>query len=241
MLSLVLGASTHIRVDALGLYLWPRLRRLLDEAPHRSHCGPLRLLGVVQVVMGLLAIATLPLYGAMFDAMTWIMKGVARTETGYALYHVSSHFIALAIMFPATFCAVMTLPLITYALLRRGYGEKSIGAVYSANTLGAILGVFAAAHLGLPLLGLKNLIAAGAAIDALLGVYLLWRAARAAAARPYLGPAISVAAALRPFGPRSGFPGWRQIIRPRPALSSLRPRPAAWRFRRQRAAWSRWR
>jgi SAM-dependent methyltransferase len=138
----------------------------------------MRLLGVVQVAMGLLAIATLPLYGAMFDAMTWIMKGVARTETGYALYHVSSHVIALAIMFPATFCAGMTLPLITYALLQRGCGEKSIGAVYAANTLGAILGVFAAAHLGLPLLGLKNLVAAGATIDTLLGVYLLWRAAR---------------------------------------------------------------
>ena len=179
MLSLVLGASTHSFELMLSAFIFGLacggywVKRRIDRT-----ADPTRLLGVVQVVMGLLAIATLPLYGAMFDAMTWIMKGVARTETGYALYHVSSHVIALAIMFPATFCAGMTLPLITYALLRRGYGEKSIGAVYAANTLGAILGVFAAAHLGLPLLGLKNLIAAGAAIDTLLGVYLLWRAAR---------------------------------------------------------------
>jgi len=179
MLSLVLGASTHSFELMLSAFIFGLacggywVKRRIDRTR-----DPTRLLGLVQVVMGLLAIATLPLYGAMFDAMTWIMKGVARSETGYALYHLSSHAIALAIMFPATFCAGMTLPLITYALLRRGYGEKSIGAVYAANTLGAILGVFAAAHLGLPLLGLKNLIAAGAAIDSLLGVYLLWRAAR---------------------------------------------------------------
>ena len=179
MLSLVLGASTHSFELMLSAFIFGLacggywVKRRIDRT-----ADPTRLLGVVQVVMGLLAIATLPLYGVMFDAMTWIMQGVARTETGYALYHVSSHAIALAIMFPATFCAGMTLPLITYALLRRGYGEKSIGAVYAANTLGAILGVFAAAHLGLPLLGLKNLVAAGAAIDTLLGVYLLWRAAR---------------------------------------------------------------
>ena len=178
MLSLVLGASTHSFELMLSAFIFGLacggywVKRRIDRT-----ADPTRLLGVVQVAMGLLAIATLPLYGAMFDAMTWIMKGVARTETGYAFYHLSSHAIALAIMFPATFCAGMTLPLITYALLRRGYGEKSIGAVYAANTLGAILGVFAAAHAGLPLLGLKNLIAAGAAIDTLLGVYLLWRAA----------------------------------------------------------------
>jgi len=179
MLSLVLGSSTHSFELMLSAFIFGLacggywVKRRIDASE-----DPTRQLGAVQVAMGLLAIATLPLYGTMFEAMTWIMKGVARSETGYALYHVSSHAIALAIMFPATFCAGMTLPLITYALLRRGHGEKSIGAVYAANTLGAILGVFAAAHLGLPLLGLKNLVAAGAAIDMLLGVYLLWRAAR---------------------------------------------------------------
>ncbi|MEI6414405.1 MAG: hypothetical protein WCP34_09115, partial [Pseudomonadota bacterium] len=169
MLSLVLGASTHSFELMLSAFIFGLacggywVKRRIDATS-----DPTRLLGIVQVVMGLLAIATLPLYGVMFDVMTWIMRGVARTETGYVLYHLSSHAIALAIMFPATFCAGMTLPLITYALLRRGYGEKSIGAVYAANTLGAIIGVFAAAHLGMPLLGLKNLVAAGAAIDTLL-------------------------------------------------------------------------
>src|SRR6267378_4428744 len=83
--------------------------------------------------------------------------------------------------------ALVTLPLITYALLRSGNGEESIGAVYSANTLGSILGVFFAAHVGMSLLGLKGLIAAGAAIDAGLGLVLLWRVAE--------GPRLRVGAA----------------------------------------------
>jgi len=202
MLSLVLGASTHSFELMLSAFIFGLacggywVKRRIDRTP-----DPTRLLGFVQVAMGLLAIATLPLYGAMFKVMTWIMQGVARTETGYALYHLSSHAIALAIMFPATFCAGMTLPLITYTLLRRGYGEKSIGAVYAANTLGAILGVFAAAHLGLPLLGLKNLVAAGAAIDTVLGVYLLWRVTRGQGYRlPALAGSVVALALVLAFG-----------------------------------------
>src|SRR6266699_3384600 len=178
MLSLVLGASTHsfelmLSAFILGLACggyW--VRRRID-----SIGDPVRFLGIVQVAMGLLALATLPLYGQMFGLMRAVMNGLAKTDTGYTLFLLSSHGIALAIMFPATFCAGMTLPLITFALL--GHGEKAIGAVYSANTLGSILGVFAAAHIGMPLLGLKGLISAGAVLDVALGLALLWRLAHA--------------------------------------------------------------
>ena len=178
MLSLVLGASTHSFELMLSAFIlgiacggyW--VRRRID-----SIADPMRFLGVVLTVMGLLALATLPLYGEMFGVMQLVIQALARTDAGYALFLVASHGIALAVMFPATFCAGMTLPLITYVLLRGGRGEKAIGAVYSANTLGSILGVFFAAHLGLPLLGLKGLIACGAALDATLGLVLLWRLA----------------------------------------------------------------
>src|SRR5262249_60448256 len=133
-----------------------------------------------------------------------VIQALARSDAGYALFLIASDGIALAIMFPATFCAGMTLPLITYALLRGGQGEKAIGAVYSANTLGSILGVFFAAHIGMPWLGLKGLIACGAALDAGLGVALLWRVAGG----PRPGPA--PAAAWPPPSPAvlaGGAPG----------------------------------
>ncbi len=176
MLSLVLGASTHsfelmLSSFILGLAfggLWVRKR--ID-----SIAEPIRWLGTVQVAMGLLALATIPVYGQMFGVMQAVIKGLAKTDAGHVMFLASSHGIALAVMFPATFCAGMTLPLITYVLLRSGQGEKAIGAVYASNTLGSILGVVLAAHIGMPYLGLKGLIVAGALIDVTLGLVLLWR------------------------------------------------------------------
>jgi spermidine synthase len=78
-------------------------------------------------------------------------------------------------MLPATFMAGMTLPLITLALLRSRLGEKSIGHVYAANTLGGIVGVAVAIHLALPVLGLKGALVLGGAIDVALGAWLLMR------------------------------------------------------------------
>ena len=174
MLSLVLGASTHsfelmLSTFILGLALGGlAVRRRVDAS-----ASPERLLGMVQIVMGMLALATLPLYDATFSLMEALMKGLARSDTGYVLFNLSGQAIAALVMLPATFCAGMTLPLITGALLRRGAGEAAIGRVYAVNTLGAIAGVVFAVHVGLPVLGLKGTLIVGCLIDVALGIALL--------------------------------------------------------------------
>jgi spermidine synthase len=174
MLTLVLGASTHsfelmLSTFILGLALGGlAVRRRVDAS--RS---PERLLGWVQLVMGLLALATLPLYGLTFDLMAALMRGLARSDTGYLFFNLAGQGIAALVMLPATFCAGMTLPLITGALLRRGAGERAIGQVYAANTLGAIAGVLLAVHVGLPGLGIKGALMLGCAVDIVLGLVLL--------------------------------------------------------------------
>jgi predicted membrane-bound spermidine synthase len=176
MLSLVLGASTHsfelmLSTFILGLALGGlAVRRLVDRSDN-----PELLLGWVQVAMALAALATLPVYDRTFELMEHLMKGLARSEAGYLLFNLSAQGISALVMLPATFLAGMTLPLITGALLRRGSGERAIGQVYAANTLGAIAGVLIAVHIGLPHLGLKGTLIAGALVDALLGVALLHR------------------------------------------------------------------
>jgi predicted membrane-bound spermidine synthase len=174
MLSLVLGSSTHAFELMLSAFILGiafgglAIRRRIDAA-----ANPLHLLGWVQVAMGVAALATLPVYSSTFRVMETAMKALTATESGYVAFHFVSHAICLAVMFPAAFCAGMTLPLITAALLRKGAGERAIGQVYAANTAGAIVGVFVAVHIGMVLLGLKGLIVAGAAIDLALGVVLL--------------------------------------------------------------------
>jgi predicted membrane-bound spermidine synthase len=173
MLSLVLGASTHSFELMLATFIFGlalgglAVRRRADSSPE-----PLALLAWVQVAMGLAALATLPVYDVTFTLMEALLKGLARTETGYLLFNLSGAGIAALVMLPATFCAGMTLPLITAALLRRGAGEAAIGQVYAANTLGAIAGVVLAVHAGLPLLGLKGTLIVGALVDVALGLLL---------------------------------------------------------------------
>jgi spermidine synthase len=144
------------------------------------------LLGWMQVLMGICALGTLPLLGSVFELMQHFMQGVSRTAAGYQLYNLSAHLLCLLIMLPATFFAGTTLPLMTYLLIRRGAGERAIGAVYAANTLGAICGVLIAVHALMPMLGLKGTVTAGASLDLALGLALLFtmRPRRLASAVP---------------------------------------------------------
>ena len=125
--------------------------------------------------MGLMALCTVPVYDATFSAMEYLMAALTKTPEGYSVFNVSRHFISLIVMTPATFFAGMTLPLITNILLKRGHGDRSVGAVYAANTVGAIAGVAIAVHFGMPVLGLKWLIVLGAAMDIALGAWIMAR------------------------------------------------------------------
>jgi hypothetical protein len=129
--------------------------------------------------MGFLAVATLPIYARLFPLMQRLLEGLPATDGGYALFNVASHGMAMAVMLPATFCAGMTLPLITHALLRAGHGERSIGQVYAANTVGAVVGALMALHWLLPAVGLVPTLALAAALDVALGVFLVWTCIRA--------------------------------------------------------------
>jgi spermidine synthase len=199
MLSLVLGSSTHafelmLSTFILGLALGGlAVRRRVDASD-----SPERLLGWVQVVMGLLALATLLVYDRSFELMEYLMQGLARNDAGYFLFNLSGQAIAALVMLPATFCAGMTLPLITGALLRRGAGEGAIGQVYAANTLGAIAGVLIAVHVGLPQFGLKGALLLGSLVDAGLGLYLLYRYAPVRSA--FAPAALACAALFLPVG-----------------------------------------
>ena len=177
MLSLVLGSATHsfelmLSAFILGLALgalWVRSRA-------DTVAEPVRFLGYVQWAMGLLAIATLPFYLMSFDWMAAVIQSVEENDNGYRVFQLTRYVLALVVMLPATFCAGMTLPLITKLLMRSSAGERAIGAVYAVNTLGSIVGVFLAGLVLMPLLGLKLLLVFGALIDIALGVWLVSRA-----------------------------------------------------------------
>lgn len=176
MLSLILGSSMQAFELMLSAFitgialggLWIRKRSEKTK-------NPALFLGKVQIIMGLLALATLPLYGQMFELMSFLMQSLTKSEQGYLFFNLGSHLVAILIMLPATFMAGMTLPLITFILIKWNHGESSIGRVYAFNTIGAIIGILVSVHLLMTTIGTKGIIIAGSLIDICLGLYLVFR------------------------------------------------------------------
>jgi predicted membrane-bound spermidine synthase len=175
LLSMVLGSATHsfevmLSAFVLGLAmggLWVRKRMDRFRRPEL-------VLAIVQLMMGLAANATLPAYNLAVWLMSLMMAGDAeRTMAMWYGFNVLRYGLCLLIMFPATFCAGMTLPLLTHVMLKRGQAEGAVGNVYAVNTLGAIAGAVSAGLLLMPIVGLKGVIVLGALADMLLGLALI--------------------------------------------------------------------
>ena len=187
LLSMILGSATHsfevmLSAFVFGLALggfWVRKRMDRFKRPEL-------VLAVVQIVMGVSAIATLPAYLLAVKAMGWMMgdsilehtefltgESGYRTVTLWYVFNILRYLLCLLIMLPATFCAGMTLPLLTHVMLKRGQPEAAVGNVYGINTLGAIAGAVSGGLLLMPLIKLKGLIVIGALFDLLLGLALI--------------------------------------------------------------------
>ena len=181
LLSMILGSATHsfevmLSAFVLGLALgglW--IRKHMDRIER-----PELILGLVQLAMGLCAVATLPAYRVAVEVMSWI-TGVENHTVGlWYAFNVVRYLLCLLIMLPGTFCAGMTLPLLTHVMLRRGHPESAVGHIYSVNTLGAIAGAVGAGLLLLPLVGIHGVIVLGAVVDMVLGIVLVRRESRRA-------------------------------------------------------------
>jgi len=175
MLSLVLGSSTHASELILSAFiLGLALGGLWIKSRIENIKNMVFFIAIVQLLTGILALGTLPLYNYTFNIMQWLFNNLNKTELGYQLFNLSSYVIALSIMLPATFCAGIILPLITFRLLKFNHGEKSIGAVYAFTILGAIIGVFIAIYIGLPYIGTKGVLSLGATINIAIALSLLY-------------------------------------------------------------------
>jgi spermidine synthase len=174
MLSLGLGASTHaFEVMLAAFILGMSMGALFLRNRVASTRNDLAWLAGILVAKGLLAIYAIGVYGSVLEFIVWVMHAVDRTSGGYVLITAAGLVTSMLVMFPAAFCAGMTLPLATQALIARGFGEASIGKVYGANTAGCIVGAAFTTHVGMELLGLKGLTGLGAAMDVLAGVALV--------------------------------------------------------------------
>ena len=201
MLTLGLGASTHSFEVMLAAFI---LGMSLGAFWLRDRIGRIRdvtgwLAGLL-ALKAIFAVYAIWVYGDVLQFMGWMMHAVARTDGGYVLNTIAGLGASMVVMFPAAFCAGMALPLATYALTSRGFGESSIGKVYAANTAGCIVGAIFTTHVGMEMMGVKGLTGAGALIDLAVGVLIYFAGRQAVgSARFGLGVAAAGLAAVVAF------------------------------------------
>ncbi|MBK7660790.1 MAG: spermidine synthase [Betaproteobacteria bacterium] len=223
MLSLGLGASSHafevmLSAFILGMSLGGLVLRLIPNAFRND----LRWLAGILAAKGIFAVGALGVYGGVLEFVAWSMRAVSPTAEGYVLLNVSGLAASMMVMFPAAFCAGMTLPLATSALLARGHGESSIGRIYGANTAGCIAGAAFATHVGMESFGVKGVTGLGAFADLAMaaavfaiGLKFTFRTAFAAAATVAVAAvAIFASSDLDPLKMASGVFRYGRFVSP---------------------------
>src|SRR5689334_11068740 len=132
--------------------------------------SPIRLYGLIELVLVAVVIATPvtfrllhEVYRGAYDALETVPGAIALVRFGLAL-------LALA---PATVLMGATLPTLTRHLTRGAHLSAAFGRLYAANTLGAIIGTFAAGLVLIELLGLTGTLVVGALCSAAAGLAAL--------------------------------------------------------------------
>lgn len=176
LLALALGSSTHafslmlitfITGIAAGAWLvgrWKNLKRTMDA------------FAWAEIALA----ATLFVSMFYYDLLPfWFSKlsGIlVRRPQAYPIYEFFQALICFAVMLVPALCLGMTLPLVsriaTAELARTG---RSVGTVFSVNTLGTVLGAAVTGLWLMPWLGMARTLAFGIVVNALVGVVVLAR------------------------------------------------------------------
>ncbi|HYJ17180.1 MAG TPA: fused MFS/spermidine synthase [Candidatus Limnocylindria bacterium] len=198
-LTLVIGSSiysfttmlvTFLVGLALGGFIYARV---LGNREAR-----LSTFGLVEIWVGLSALATIPLFERLPLIFVRLLHGFGDTFTVFLYLQI---FLSALVMFIPTILLGMTFPLVarlfTQSLYRVGSG---VGSSYAANTVGAVLGAFAGGFILIPHLGVQNTIICGVVLNLVIGCWLIVSDSRLSFLPRYaLGIAVLILAAIIPF------------------------------------------
>ncbi|MFQ5481170.1 MAG: fused MFS/spermidine synthase [Nitrospinaceae bacterium] len=170
--SLVLGSSvyafsliltTFILGLAVGTLVFSRVCKRLHQ--------PQRVFALLQVGIGLTALAAIPLFGSIPLFNRWVFTNWGQD---FLTIQGSNFLVISALIFSPTFFMGAQFPVVV-RLLARGWDTvgRRVGLVYAANTVGTILGSFAAGFLLIPVLGIQKTLLAAVLVNVGVGLALL--------------------------------------------------------------------
>ncbi|MFH1723124.1 MAG: hypothetical protein ABII00_00735 [Elusimicrobiota bacterium] len=185
LLALALGSSAYAFSLMLTAFIAGiALGSLLVGRRALARWDPALLFALSELGAAVSIILTWPLFERLPYFALRLASALPRTPANFCLYTVSQFLFCLLLMLLPTVFLGATLPLASRAVTRTASRIASgVGAVFALNTLGNVLGAFAASLLLLPLLGIKGLFQAGMAVNLLVGAAVLWRSGAWAAPR----------------------------------------------------------
>ena len=127
--------------------------------------------GVIELGVGLTALATIPLFEKLPFMFLRLLQGLGDS---FSLFLLSQLLLSGLVMLVPTILLGMTFPLVarlfTHSLYRVG---RSVGTSYAANTLGSIFGAFAGGFLFVPMLGMQHSIVLAMILNLIIGCVLI--------------------------------------------------------------------
>jgi spermidine synthase len=147
---------------AIGSYVGGRLADRVRS--------PLRLYGLIELVLVVVVLLTPVTFRFLHELYRGVFPSIEGQPVVLALIRFGLAVLALA---PATVLMGATLPTLTRQLSRDRHLSAAFGRLYAANTLGAIVGTFAAGLVLIELFGLTGTLVIGAACSATAGAVAL--------------------------------------------------------------------
>ncbi|MBI5464450.1 MAG: fused MFS/spermidine synthase, partial [Ignavibacteriales bacterium] len=171
----ILGSSTYsFSLMLVGFISGIAIGSYLVSQRIERHKNPFRLLAFCQFGVSLSLLMLLPIYGRVPYYFWHIASVLVRTETTYALFLGIEFLFAAGLMIVPTIFLGMSLP-IAARITTRTYMTlgRSVGNVFSVNTVGTVVGSLAAGFLLIPLFGVKHTMEIGTMMNLAAGTALI--------------------------------------------------------------------
>ena len=171
-LSLVFGVTVYAASTVLAAFMAGLAIGSLASPRVAARVAPLRAFGVIELAIGATALAT-PLALEAASAIYDLLRRVAPDSFG--VITLARLVGSMAILLLPTVMMGMTLPLLSASAPVAG-DRARVGALYAANTAGALVGAWLAGFHLIGGLGMRRSFLLAAAINALVGLGALWLA-----------------------------------------------------------------
>ncbi len=131
-------------------------------------------LAICQLGVGVSMAFTLPLYGTIPYIFWQVGHMLSRTAGAYPVYLVSQFLFSFLIMFIPTIFLGMTLPVASRIAVRSiAVLGRSVGNVFSVNTIGTVIGAVGAGLVLIPTIGVRHAMELAMVLNIALGVVVV--------------------------------------------------------------------